>query len=58
MDYYCTAPSCSYDGDGPYKLSLPAEACIDEHNCAIVFCPHCQSHMVINGLEASRDPSD
>ncbi len=50
MDYYCATESCSYDGKGPYVLSLPPEACIDEHNCAIVFCPYCQSQMVIKRL--------
>lgn len=49
MDYYCTAPSCPYDGEGPYVLSLPPEACIDEHNRAIVFCPYCHGRMEIDG---------
>jgi len=47
MDYYCMSEACSYDGMGPYVLSLPPEACIDENNCAIVFCPYCQNQMVI-----------
>jgi hypothetical protein len=46
MNYYCTSESCPYEGDENYLLSLPPEACIDENNCAIVFCPHCQSQMV------------
>lgn len=59
MDYYCTATSCAYEGEGPYVLSLPPEACIDENNCAIVFCPYCQSQMVIkkslfNGGDTSQ----
>jgi hypothetical protein len=59
MDYYCTATSCTYKGEGPYVLSLPPEACIDENNCAIVFCPYCQSQMVIkqpisNGGDATQ----
>ena len=54
MDYYCNATSCSYDGDGPYVLSLPPEACIDENNCAIVYCPYCQSQMAIN--QQTREP--
>lgn len=58
MNYVCTASSCSYDGEGPYVLSLPAEACIDEHNCAIVFCPYCQNQMVINGGKAPVDKAD
>jgi hypothetical protein len=58
MEYYCTAPACSYDGEGPYVLSLPPEACIDENNCAIVFCPYCQSRMVINGLKTSTERAD
>jgi hypothetical protein len=48
MEYYCNTATCTYEGDGPYILSLPAEACIDENNCAIVFCPYCQSQMVID----------
>ena len=47
MDYYCATKTCSYDGQGPYVLSLPPEACIDENNCAIVFCPYCQGQMEI-----------
>jgi len=56
MDYYCTAEACSYDGKGPYILSLPPEACIDEHNCAIVFCPYCQTKMVIK--QPGRDTNE
>jgi len=55
MDYYCMAEACSYDGKGPYVLSLPPEACIDENNCAIVFCPYCQNQMVIKRPGHSPD---
>ncbi len=47
MEYRCESKSCPYEGDHSYTLYLPQEACIDEHNCAVVFCPHCQSQMVI-----------
>lgn len=47
MEYVCAEKKCTYDGNGPYTLTLPAEACIDEHNCAVVFCPYCHSKMVI-----------
>lgn len=47
MEYFCEKKSCDYVGEGPYKLTLPQEACIDEHNCAVVFCPYCQSEMII-----------
>lgn len=46
MRYLCEDIKCTYDGDGPYELSLPPEACIDEHNCATVFCPYCQSELI------------
>ena len=58
MDYYCTAKSCSYDGEGSYVLSLPPEACIDENNCAMVYCPYCQSQMVINHQTIATHPAD
>ena len=56
MDYYCTAKSCSYDGEGSYVLSLPPEACIDENNCAMVYCPYCQSQMVISHQTLTTNP--
>ena len=58
MDYFCTSNTCTYDGDGPYVLSLPPEACIDENNCAIVFCPYCQSQMVIKHKTIAENPAD
>jgi hypothetical protein len=47
MEYRCESKSCPYEGDNAYTLYLPQEACIDEHNCAVVFCPHCKGQMVI-----------
>ncbi|MFZ7126890.1 MAG: hypothetical protein ACOWWM_12125 [Desulfobacterales bacterium] len=47
MEYYCNNQSCTGGGNVPFRLTLPPEACIDEHNCATVFCPHCQGKMSI-----------
>lgn len=41
MEFSCTEEACNYDGVGPYVLSIPQEACVDEHNIATPFCPHC-----------------
>lgn len=41
MDFSCPEEECNYDGAGPYVLKLPKEACMDEHNVATPFCPHC-----------------
>lgn len=58
MDYTCNAKSCPYDGEGSYVLSLPPEACIDENNCAMVFCPYCQTQMVITHKTIAENPMD
>jgi hypothetical protein len=48
MKYSCESESCPYEGPEPYSLELPPEACIDEHNCAVVFCPYCREQMSIH----------
>jgi hypothetical protein len=46
MNYYCQSEQCTFEGDGPYKLSLPPQVCVDEHNCATIFCPYCHNEMI------------
>lgn len=46
MEYHCNHKNCSYEGPGPYVLVVPAEICADEHNCATLFCPHCEHELV------------
>ena len=41
MEYFCEKPTCPYDGEKPYVLSIPTEVCVDKHNIATLFCPHC-----------------
>lgn len=55
MIYFCTQSACPYDGPKPYQLDLPAEACIDEHNCATIFCPHCQHELRIQQPDTITD---
>ena len=46
MEYSCFKEECPYDGKGSYMLKIPSEACVDEHNCATFFCPHCKSELI------------
>jgi hypothetical protein len=46
MEYYCESKKCPFDGPQPFVLSLPEEVCVDEHNCATMFCPHCEKELV------------
>ena len=41
MEFSCPEEECNYNGVGPYVLNIPREACVDEHNIATPFCPHC-----------------
>lgn len=50
MEYQCEYEKCPYqEGRKPYVLSLPPEACVDEHNCATVFCPYCKNELIQKG---------
>ena len=51
MEFSCLKKECPFDGNGSYTLSIPSEACVDEHNCASVFCPHCKSEMTRNDIK-------
>ena len=46
MEFSCPEESCNYDGLGPYVLNIPQEACVDEHNLATPFCPHCGQALI------------
>ena len=46
MDFSCAEEECNYDGAGPYVLNIPREACVDEHNIATPFCPHCGQALI------------
>ena len=46
MEFGCVRAECPYDGPRPYVLKVPPEACVDEHNCATFFCPHCAGELV------------
>ncbi len=45
MEYLCVEKSCPFDGNKPFVLSIPTEACVDKHNIAIPFCPYCESEL-------------
>ena len=45
MEFSCLKKECPYDGKGSYMLKISSEACVDEHNCATLFCPHCKSEL-------------
>jgi hypothetical protein len=45
MEFSCPKKECGFDGGGPYVLSIPQEACVDEQNIATPFCPHCGNMM-------------
>lgn len=44
MEYYCIENSCKYDGNKPYRLSIPMEVW-EDHNMATPFCPHCGARL-------------
>ena len=46
MEFYCAGKGCPAKGSQPYAVKLPEEMCVDEHNCAAMFCPHCLSTLV------------
>ena len=46
MEFSCIKEGCPYEGPGSYVVRIAPEACVDEHNCAAVFCPHCQNEMI------------
>jgi hypothetical protein len=46
MDFSCPEVECNYNGVGPYVLNIPLEACVDEHNIATPFCPHCGQALI------------
>jgi len=45
MEFSCPEKKCNFDGNGPYVLNIPQEACVDEHNIATPFCPYCGQTM-------------
>jgi len=51
MDFSCAEEECNYDGAGPYVLNIPREACVDEHNIATPFCPHCGQALIKMDIE-------
>jgi hypothetical protein len=46
MNFTCYEKRCPYEGEGSYILSIPPEVCVDEHNQATFFCPHCNSELI------------
>ncbi len=46
MEFSCLVEGCNYDGVRPYVLNIPQEACVDEHNIATPFCPHCGKALI------------
>ena len=56
MEYHCKSKECPYDGPRPYVLSLPEELNVDEHNCATMFCPHCEQELV-KGAPTTATPA-
>lgn len=46
MEFYCAEKKCPSSGTRPYAITVPQEACVDEHNCATMFCPHCNSRLI------------
>ena len=55
MDYFCEKSTCPFEGEKPYVLSIPTEACVDQHNIATLFCPHCGGKLTVK--EAHEDVS-
>ena len=53
MEFSCYKKGCPYEGEGAYILSIPSEVCVDEHNRATFFCPHCNSELA--KLESDHD---
>jgi hypothetical protein len=51
MRFTCYEKKCPYDGKGSYTLAIPSEACVDEHNWATFFCPHCNGELTKMPLE-------
>jgi hypothetical protein len=45
MKYLCMENKCPFDGTKPFVLSIPQEVCVDKHNIATLFCPHCGSNL-------------
>ena len=45
MEFSCYRKECPYEGKGSYILTIPQEACVDEHNCATFFCPFCNGEL-------------
>ena len=56
MQFTCYEKKCPYDGKGSYILTLPPEACVDVHNCATFFCPHCNKELT--KIERSLNESE
>ena len=57
MEFTCYRKECPYEGKGSYMLTIPQEVCVDEHNCATFFCPHCNGELIkmeMNGNEVSQ----
>lgn len=46
MEYYCPEKSCAFDGNDPYVFKITAEAYMDVHNMAVIYCPHCLTKMI------------
>ena len=46
MEFYCPEKGCCEKGNKLYTIKLPQEICVDEHNCATIFCPHCRGELV------------
>ena len=46
MEFSCYKEGCPFEGPGSYMVTIAPEACVDEHKCATIFCPHCQSEMI------------
>lgn len=42
----CKNISCSFPGEGQFKMKLNSEYIMDKNNVATVFCPFCKESMV------------
>mgnify|MGYP001609313106 CR=1 FL=1 len=45
-NFECKNISCSFPGEGQFKMKLNFEAIMDKNNVATLFCPFCKEPMV------------
>jgi hypothetical protein len=49
LEYTCTNRACPEKDKNQYRLALPAELAMDDHNIADIFCPKCKRMLVRTG---------